>query len=116
MAEFVGLRASVERERDMFVGHFGVGFGVKCLAPKTSLGTLVLSAMLADLLLFVFVAMGIEHIAIQPDIPRVDALDLYDLRGATAYGRAPSGARSRPAATGWCAATSGERGSSWRLS
>jgi len=62
----------------MFVGHFGVGFGVKCLAPKTSLGTLVLSAMLADLLLFVFVAMGIEHIAIQPDIPRVDALDLYD--------------------------------------
>jgi hypothetical protein len=62
----------------MFVGHFGVGFGGKRLAPRTSLGTLVLSAMLADLLGFTFVALGIEHIGIQRGITRVNALNLYD--------------------------------------
>ena len=62
----------------MFVGHFGVGFAAKGLAPKTSVGTLVLSAMLADLLGFAFIAVGIEHIAIQPGITRVNALNLYD--------------------------------------
>ena len=60
------------------VGHFAVGFGAKRFAPKTSLGTLVLSAMLADLLGFAFVAFGIEHIGIQPGITRVNALNLYD--------------------------------------
>ena len=62
----------------MFVGHFAVGFGAKRFAPKTSLGSLVLSAMLADLLGFAFVALGIEHIGIQAGITRVNALNLYD--------------------------------------
>jgi uncharacterized membrane protein len=62
----------------MFVGHFAVGFGAKRWAPKTSVGTLMLAALLADLLLFVFVAVGIEHISIRPGITRVNALHLYD--------------------------------------
>jgi hypothetical protein len=33
----------------MFLGHFGVGFGAKAAAPKTSLGTLLLASQLIDL-------------------------------------------------------------------
>jgi len=62
----------------MFVGHFAIGFGAKRWAPKTSVGTLMFAALLADLLLFVFVALGIEHISIRPGITRVNALNLYD--------------------------------------
>ena len=62
----------------MFVGHFGVGFGAKHFAPNASAGTLVLGAMLADVLGFAFIAFGIEHISIQPGITRLDALNLYD--------------------------------------
>jgi hypothetical protein len=36
------------------------------------------AALLADLLVFLFVAVGVEHISIQPGITRVNALDLYD--------------------------------------
>jgi FtsH-binding integral membrane protein len=62
----------------MFVGHFAIGFGAKRWAPKTSVGTLVFAALLADLLVFLFVAAGIEHISIQPGITRINALNLYD--------------------------------------
>jgi membrane-bound metal-dependent hydrolase YbcI (DUF457 family) len=62
----------------MFVGHFAIGFGAKRWAPKTSVGTLIFAALLADLLVFVFVAVGIEHISIRPGITRVNALNLYD--------------------------------------
>jgi hypothetical protein len=62
----------------MFVGHFAIGFGAKRWAPKTSVGTLLFAALLADLLVFVFVAVGIEHISIRPGITRVNALNLYD--------------------------------------
>jgi hypothetical protein len=61
-----------QRER-MFVGHFAIGFGAKRWAPKTSVGTLMFAALLADLLLFLFVAVGIEHISIRPGITRVNA-------------------------------------------
>jgi hypothetical protein len=62
----------------MFVGHFAIGFGAKRWAPKTSVGTLMFAALLADLLVFVFVAVGIEHITIRAGITRVNALNLYD--------------------------------------
>ena len=62
----------------MFVGYFAIGFGAKRWAPKTSAGTLMLAALLADLLVFAFVALGIEHISIRPGITRVNALNLYD--------------------------------------
>ncbi|HET9306707.1 MAG TPA: hypothetical protein VFO46_11825 [Candidatus Sulfotelmatobacter sp.] len=62
----------------MFVGHFAIGFGAKRWAPKTSVGTLMIAALFADLLVFAFVALGIEHISIRPGITRVNALNLYD--------------------------------------
>jgi hypothetical protein len=46
----------------MFVGHFAVGFLAKRVEPKLSLGTLVLGAMLADLLWCVFQLVGLEHV------------------------------------------------------
>lgn len=63
----------------MFVGHFAVGFGAKRFAPEVSAGTLVLAALLADVLFLVFLALGVEHVAIQPGITRTNALDLYDI-------------------------------------
>ena len=62
----------------MFVGHYGVGLAAKRLAPETSLGTLVLAALLADLLAWALVVTGIEHFAIKPGITTTNPLDLYD--------------------------------------
>lgn len=62
----------------MFVGHLAVGFAAKPAAPKTSLGTLVLAALLLDVLLWMFVVAGLEHIAVKPGITATNALDLYD--------------------------------------
>src|SRR5436305_7932496 len=39
-------------EESMFVAHFAIGFGAKRWAPKTSVGTLLFAALLADLLVF----------------------------------------------------------------
>jgi len=62
----------------MFVGHFAVGFAAKRVAPKASIGTLLLAALFADALWVVFLAAGVEHVAIKPGITVVNALDLYD--------------------------------------
>jgi membrane-bound metal-dependent hydrolase YbcI (DUF457 family) len=50
----------------MFVGHFAVGLAAKRVAPAVSLGTLVLAAMVADLLWCVFLIAGIEHVEFRP--------------------------------------------------
>lgn len=63
----------------MFIGHFGVGLAAKSLAPKTSLGTLVLAALFSDVLWIFFAYAGLEHVAIKPGITAVNALDLYDI-------------------------------------
>jgi hypothetical protein len=62
----------------MFVGHLAVGFAGKRLAPKTSLGTLLLATQLADILWPVFILTGIEHARIVPGITAASPLDLYD--------------------------------------
>lgn len=62
----------------MFVGHIAVGFAAKRAAPKTSLGTLVLAAVLLDVLVWMFVVGGLEHITVRPGITATNALDLYD--------------------------------------
>jgi hypothetical protein len=48
----------------MLVGHVAVGLAGKRMAPQISLGTLVLAALLADLLWCVFLIGGIEHVEI----------------------------------------------------
>jgi hypothetical protein len=50
----------------MLVGHFAVGLAGKRIAPSISLGTLVLAAMLADLLWCVFIIAGVEHVEFRP--------------------------------------------------
>jgi hypothetical protein len=47
----------------MLVGHFAVAFGAKRLAPRPSLGTLVLAAMLADLIWCLLLLAGIETVS-----------------------------------------------------
>jgi hypothetical protein len=59
----------------MFLGHFGVALAAKKAAPKTSLGTLVLAAQLADLLWPIFLLLGWEQVRIKPGITRVTPLD-----------------------------------------
>ncbi len=51
----------------MFIGHFAVAFAAKRIAPRTSLGTLVLAAQLLDLIWPVLVLVGIETVRIEPD-------------------------------------------------
>jgi hypothetical protein len=59
----------------MFLGHFGVGFGAKRLAPRTSLGTLFLAAQFLDLLWPTLLLLGLERVAIVPGITVVTPLD-----------------------------------------
>ncbi len=58
----------------MFLGHFGVGFGAKAAAPKTSLGTLFLAAQFTDLLWPTMLLAGLETVEIAPGITRVTPL------------------------------------------
>jgi hypothetical protein len=50
----------------MFIGHFGVGFGAKRLAPGISLGTLFLAAQFVDLLWPTLLLLGIERVRVEP--------------------------------------------------
>ena len=59
----------------MFIGHFGVGFGAKRLAPAVSLGTLFLAAQFADLLWPALLLMGVEEVRVDPGITVVTPLD-----------------------------------------
>jgi len=59
----------------MFIGHFGVGFGAKAAAPKTSLGTLFLASQFIDLLWPCLLLLGAERVRIAPGITRVTPLD-----------------------------------------
>lgn len=62
----------------MFLGHFGVGFGAKAAATKTSLGTLFLAAQFIDLLWPTFLLIGLEHVVISPGVTKVTPLDFTD--------------------------------------
>jgi hypothetical protein len=46
----------------MLVGHVGIALIGKGLQPRLSLGTAIVAALLADLFLFAFVLLGIEHV------------------------------------------------------
>jgi len=48
----------------MLVGHFAAGLLAKRAVPRVSVGTLMLAAMLSDLLLFIFLIAGLEEVEI----------------------------------------------------
>jgi hypothetical protein len=50
----------------MGIGHLGAGLAVKRLAPQVSLGVLLLSAELIDILWIVFTLVGIEKMGTSP--------------------------------------------------
>jgi hypothetical protein len=62
----------------MFVGHFGVGLGLKRIVPSVSLGTLFLAAQFIDLLWPSLLLVGLEHVEIVPGITRVTPLDFVN--------------------------------------
>ena len=62
----------------MFIGHFGVGFGLKRFAPRVSLAVLIGAALWADILWTVFLLLGWEHVRIAVGDTKWTPLDLYD--------------------------------------
>jgi membrane-bound metal-dependent hydrolase YbcI (DUF457 family) len=59
----------------VFLGHFGVAFAAKRAAPAVSLGTWIVACQLLDLLWPVLVLLGIETVAITPEIGGLGPLD-----------------------------------------
>src|SRR5256885_11775842 len=59
----------------MFLGHYGAALAAKRIAPRTSLGTLVLAAQLLDELWPIFLVAGIEHVRIVPGLMAANPLD-----------------------------------------
>ena len=59
----------------MFIGHFAVALAAKRAAPAVSLGTMILSCQLADLIWPTLVLLGVERLAIAPGITVVTPLD-----------------------------------------
>lgn len=65
----------------MFIGHFGIGFGAKSVAPKVSLGSLFLAAQFIDLLWSTLLLLRIERVRIVPGATAVTPLifDYYPI-------------------------------------
>jgi membrane-bound metal-dependent hydrolase YbcI (DUF457 family) len=62
----------------MFIGHFGVGFALKRLAPRAPLAALIAAALWADILWPIFLLLGWEHVRIAVGDTKFTPLDLYD--------------------------------------
>jgi hypothetical protein len=58
----------------MFIGHFGVGFAAKRVAPRVSLGTAFLAAQWLDLLWPTLLLLGMETVRIAPGATAVTPL------------------------------------------
>ncbi|MFA6035223.1 MAG: hypothetical protein WC889_20165 [Myxococcota bacterium] len=59
----------------MFIAHIGVGLAAKRVAPRASLGVLLLSSQLLDILCGVFVVTGLERMKVSPGITRMTPLE-----------------------------------------
>jgi uncharacterized membrane protein len=72
----------------MLVGHCAVALAGKRAEPTVSLGTLMAAAVLADLLGFVFILVGLEHWTIKPGNAGIYAVDLDSI--AWSHGLLPN--------------------------
>jgi hypothetical protein len=59
----------------MFIGHFGVAFGLKRAAPQVKLGTAIVAASFLDVVWPVLVATGVEAVRIDPGNTAMTPLD-----------------------------------------
>jgi hypothetical protein len=55
----------------MFIGHYGLAFGVKKTAPRISLGWLFIATQLADILWPFFLILHVEKFSIVPGLTKV---------------------------------------------
>lgn len=62
----------------MFIGHDGIGFAGKALAPKASLGTWLMAVNFLDLVWPVLLLAGVEHVKIEPGITKLNPLNFTD--------------------------------------
>jgi membrane-bound metal-dependent hydrolase YbcI (DUF457 family) len=63
----------------MFIGHFGVAYAAKTVAPKVPLAAYFLAVQALDVLFSVFVLTGIEHMEIVHQYTRYNPYRLYDM-------------------------------------
>ena len=61
----------------MFVGHYGVSFAAKRVAPTIPLWALFIAVQLLDVIWAPLVLAGIEKVRIVPGITASNPLDLY---------------------------------------
>lgn len=59
----------------MFLGHYGVAFAAKRLAPRTSIGTLTFAAQWLDELWPILLLAGVEHVRIVPGLMAASPMD-----------------------------------------
>ena len=59
----------------MFLGHFGVAFAAKRVAPAVSVGTAIFAAEFLDAVWPLLVLAGVERVEIVPGITRMNPLD-----------------------------------------
>ena len=62
----------------MFVGHYGIAFGLKRADPKLSLGSLFLAVQFVDLLWGIFLLLGWEHVRVEPGFTAASPLVFTD--------------------------------------
>lgn len=61
----------------MFVGHLGVGLAMKKADQRINLGLLFFAAMLLDVLLWIFVLLGLEQVIVPPNYADLHYLTFY---------------------------------------
>jgi hypothetical protein len=59
----------------MFIGHFALALAAKPVSPRTSLGTLVAAAQLADLIWPILLLLGVEKVRVDPGNTAFTPLD-----------------------------------------
>lgn len=62
----------------MFIGHYGIGFALKNVEPRLSLGLLIFGAIMLDVLFGLFLLAGVEHARIVPGATTVSPFEFYD--------------------------------------
>jgi len=62
----------------MVLGHYAVGFALKRVEPKLSLGMLLLGVNLIDIIFGILMLAGVEHARFVPTMAGIYPLDLYD--------------------------------------
>lgn len=61
----------------MFIGHLGAGLALKKFDQKTNLAYYFVSVMLLDLLLWIFILLGVERVIIPPDFYNLHYLRFF---------------------------------------